>query len=395
MKGHRTGRRSIGCILMLCLLLCACSSRDEAGEGDVPATLNIYVYSPENPMLTRGSTDFVDPVAAEGGIYSLQIWVFETENGHLVGYFTPASVNELNASKSAVYQMTVTPQFAHDKPNVDVYVLANITEATCGCSFDEHTSRETLEQAVLRYVDDGHDYFGLTGQKVTAVPSTGLPVSGMLKNQPVTGDSPVLRVGDGALATVQLVRAVSKVRFIFSQMKNEEAVLSINSVSLKGDKLLSKREYLFLEGSYSGTESHIDSDAGYQAGAFTMATDIGVVASCVDPMYYAYTNQEAQEYENLIASGLIISDGGTSELTQVGPFYLRETDQKLTGEIKYSINNGEERTATFSMLDAGDFSRNHTWIVYAFYGTTRLEVIVVRVKEWEVVEDVNRELYNW
>ena len=71
---------------------------------------------------------------------------------------------------------------------------------------------------------------------------------------------------------------------------------------------------------------------------------------------YVHTTQSPQDYELMISRGLSTNP---AELTQVGPFYLRETDKKLTGKIQYSINNGEIRTATFSMHDAGDFSRNH------------------------------------
>ena len=82
-----------------------------------------------------------------------------------------------------------------------------------------------------------------------------------------------------------------------------------------------------------------------------------------------------------------------------GLFYLRESDKKLTGEIKYTVTDAEdntvERTATFSMHDAGDFSRNHTWVVYAFYGSTTLDILVVRIKEWTTVDPVNHTVYNW
>lgn len=395
--GHRKRRWDIGKWLMLCLLLCACSSGEE-GEVAAPTTLSIYVYAPDNPMLTRGDVDWVKDVLNEGRINTLQIWVFEHENGDLVGYFVPASTTDLNNSKQAVYQMTVTPQFAHDKPNVDVYVLANVTGATCGCSFDESTTRAELEKAKLKYVDNGHDYFGLLGTMVTEVPSAGLPITGVLRDQPVTGESPVLRVGDGALATVRMVRAVSKVRFVFSQQNNEEAVLRIKGVSLTGDEVLPKQEYLFLDQAYTGREYRIDENAGYETGGeegIPVVGDLGVVATNADPLYYVYTNQSAQEYENLILWGITQSSVRDAELTPAGRYYLRETDKKLTGKIRYTINNGEERTASFSMHEAGDFSRNHTWIVYAFYGTTTLEVLVVKVRSWVVSETVTHEVYNW
>ena len=48
------------------------------------------------------------------------------------------------------------------------------------------------------------------------------------------------------------------------------------------------------------------------------------------------------------------------------------------------------------MTEAGDFSRNHTWIVYAYYegAGDKLQIVTVYVKEWD---DGNFDyvVYNW
>lgn len=380
-------------IWLLGLLLMACSSDgSENGELDnQPTMLQIYVYAPDHMLPTRGNTDWVTAQTGENTINTLQLWVFETGTNTLVGYFEPTTTADLNSTGNAVYQMAVTPQFVQNKPNVDVYVLANVAEANCNCVFDANTSRTELEAAVLQH-EGVNDPFGLT-TKVTTVPAAGLPMSGVLRDQVVTGESPVLRIGDGSLATVQLVRTVSKVRFLFSQMDNDEAVLHINSVRLTGNKILPKTEYLFLEEEYTGSEYHIDTSGGYDEGPIQMAGAIDEVAKTTDPLNYTYsTGMGAQEYETLITSGLTKE---TPELTLGGTFYLRETDQVLTGEIKYHINDGDEQTATFSMHDGGDFSRNHTWVVYAFYGSTTLDILVVRVKEWSTVQNLDYTVHNW
>jgi hypothetical protein len=74
---------------------------------------------------------------------------------------------------------------------------------------------------------------------------------------------------------------------------------------------------------------------------------------------------------------------------------LRESDKQLTGTITYTIGGGTEQTANFAMQQAGDFSRNHTWIVYAYYaGSGNLQVQSLYVKDWSIKE-VNHDLYNW
>lgn len=374
------------------MLLMSCSSDgSETGEQDnQPTMLQIYVCAPGHMLPTRGNTDYVAAQDGEGTINSLQIWVFEHGTNTLVGYFTPPTTDDLNAAGEVVYQMAVTPQFVKNKPNVDVYVLANVTEANCNCEFDENTTRTELEGAMLKH-EGANDPFGLT-TKVTAVPADGLPMTGVLRDQVVTGESPVLRIGDGSLAMIQLVRAVSKVRFIFSQMENNENNMKIKSVSLTGD-ILPKEEYMFLNAPYTGSEHHVK----YDAGPVQVVGAIDDVASTTDPLYYTYsTGMGAEYYETLITTGLTKE---TPELTLGGLFYLRESDKKLTGEIKYTVTDAEdntvERTATFSMHDAGDFSRNHTWVVYAFYGSTTLDILVVRIKEWSTVDPVNHTVYNW
>jgi hypothetical protein len=386
-------------MVLLLMLLMSCSSEGSGTDelDNQPTMLQIYVYAPDHMLPTRANTDWVKSATEESKVKTLQIWVFEHDNGNLVGYFTPPTTDDLNTAGNAVYQMAVTPQFVQSKPKVDVYVLANVAMENCKCAFDENTTRAQLEDALLKHEDE-NDPFGLT-TKETAVPADGLPMTGVLRDQIVTGESPVLRIGDGSLATVQLVRTVSKVRFLFSQMENGEGEMKIKSVSLTGD-ILPKQEYLFLDEPdtedkepYTGSEYHINTAGGYDVGPVQMVGAIDKVASNTDPLYYTYsTDMGAQVYEGRIAEGLNKTD---PELTLGGTFYLRESDKKLTGEIRYTVNDGDEKTTAFSIHDAGDFSRNHTWVVYAFYGSTTLDILVVRIKEWSTVDPVNHTIYNW
>ena len=84
----------------------------------------------------------------------------------------------------------------------------------------------------------------------------------------------------------------------------------------------------------------------------------------------------------------------------MGPYYLRETDKKLSGVLTYQIDqigsSTTDRKARFEMKTEGDFSRNHTWIVYAYYGVDGMKVVSVYSQEWNEVktEDVHS-WYNW
>ena len=366
------------------VLLSACSSSD-AEEGAMEAShkqpmMAIYVYAPEqaataqkNASQTRADEGEVDPIANEGTIKSLQIWVYESDTKNYVGYFSTNDVTALNEGQGTTYQIPVSDEFASAKPNVNVYVMANVTSANCGVgTLDKETTRDALLAGAKI---EGH--FGL-GNLQTSVPDDGLPFAGHLTAESVVGDSPALRIGTlSSASTVQLIRAVSKLRFVFAKTTDQPTV-RITSIKIN-DEMIPEVEYLF-DKPESVTISY-----NIEAGEL-LSLHIDDIAQTTDPTDYIYFNQDAQEYENLING---------AGLTVKGPFYLRESDKQLTGTITYTIGGGEEKIANFAMQQAGDFSRNHTWIVYAYYaGAGKLQVQSLYVKDWSTKE-MNYEYFNW
>ena len=115
---------------IILMVLTACSSSDDKA-GQQPTMLTIYVYSPEHPMLTRSDVGPVNATEAENKVTSLQIWVYDGV-GNRVGYLNTKETATLNAGEGAVYQIPVPDDFAKNKPNLDVYVMANVTSETCG-----------------------------------------------------------------------------------------------------------------------------------------------------------------------------------------------------------------------------------------------------------------------
>ena len=367
----------LGSLLMV--LLTACSSSEDGGDGVAKQpTLTIYVYSPERPAvpnrhapLRRAETGNVETVGDESTIHSLQIWVYESENKALVGYLDTEDVTTLNMGEGATYQLPVSDDFAKNKPDVDVYVMANVTNANCGVETDKDTERDEL-MTEAKIVESK---FGLS-PLTTEVPTDGLPMAGKLTTQPVVGDAPALRVGSlNAVSTVPLTRAVSKLRFVFAKTTGQPKV-SITSITMNAG-MIPDEEYLFT----TPQSMTYNANAGE-----LLLTDIDDIAETANPTDYIYFNQDAQEYENLING---------ANLTVNGPIYLRESDKQLAGTITYTINGGSEQTVDFAMQQAGDFLRNHTWIVYAYYaGSGKLQVQTVYVTDWSTKE-ISHNVYNW
>ena len=378
---------------ILTVLFAACSSGDEAEENGATgvshkqAKLAIYVYAPEQASAkkhaapTRANVGEVDGITDEGTIDSLQIWIYESATGNYVGHFSTKDVTALNEGQGTTYQIPVSDDFATNKPDVNVYVMANVTNANCGVeTLDKNTTTRT---ALLDGAKIANGHFGLE-ENTRTVPTDGLPFAGMLTGQPVVGDAPTLRVGTlSAVSTVQLIRAVSKLRFVFAKTTGEPKV-SITSIKMN-DYMIPEVEYFFKtpESMTYNTEAKE-----------LLSTTISDIAQTADPTQFIYTNQTAQAYENLINEA---ANKQPKEVTVEGPIYLRESDKQLTGTITYTIGEGtpEPQTVDFVMQQAGDFSRNHTWIVYAYYaGSGNLQVQSLYVKDWSTKE-FNHELYNW
>ena len=375
--------------MVVMLVLCACSGGSSEPEVEVkkqPTMLDIYVYAPDNPAITRSDNGSVAASDNEKKISSLHIWVFRHSDGTLMGYLNP-DVSGLSTTGNAKYQMLVPDEFVTTKPNVDVYVMANVTADNCGLTvLDKNVSRSQLEGILIGHKEVS-DYYGLT-TLVTEAPTVGLPMSGVLKNQPVYGEAPVLRIGTSEhIAKLQLVRAVSKMRFIFSKFTNDTRVYKLTSISLNGSTM-PKQEYLFLDGAYPTYRYKVGSEVE-SGDLLLISNELTDIKSCVDPSVYAYVSGDGQEYETKINTAV-----SESKVSDLGRFYLRESDKKLTGTINYTVDS-EPKSTPFSMKVAGDFSRNHTWIVYAYFmNGNLLNVNMVDVKSWTPYPG-SGEVYNW
>lgn len=262
-------------------------------------------------------------------------------------------------------------------------MLANVYVDNCGTSFTETSSRTDLRNNAK--IKESH--FGLDNP-VTAVPDKGLPMSGILRNQEVIGDAPILRISsEGNIATVSLTRAVSKIRFVFTNINTSGAPeLNIKEIKLN-DEMIPTEEYLIPQ---TKTLNYNQQPVTI----WTAGTEQPPVYKVDDPTYYIYRGQTAQEYENLI-DGLVVEGNADGKTTEIGPFYLRESEKKLVGSITYQIVGNSEKTSPFNMDAAGDFTRNHTWIVYAYHsGGGYLQMSTLYVKNWNE-RNVNHDVYNW
>ena len=402
----------LGALLMVVLLL-SCSKSSDGGDEPQPGggsgkpVLKIYVFTPDNPTVTRGDNGDVDASTDEKKIHNLHVWVFEhhdaaddpqlADDGKFVGHISLNNV-DFSETTSNTVTMELDDQFAAKevKPHVDVYVVANVSATNCGMTLDASTTRAQLEAALIK-----ENYFGVSNL-IKTVPADGLPMSGVMKNKKITGETPVYQVSEenGNLANVKLVRAVSKIRFVFSKSTSNPDEVAVKNISLNAG-VLPKEEFLFLEGVYPEYKWHVKTAAGYVGATDLVSSESGIDVKKNDsPASYSWDGKmSGQEYEALIQEGVY-----ENKLSDLGTFYLRESDKKLTGTIEYTIRHTDKnnvtttttQTPSYEMKQDGDFSRNHTWIVYAYFVSSGdLIMGIVEVKDWVSGVNTTQSVHNW
>ena len=386
MRYRRFWLRALLLLPVLLMTVISCSDDEE-----VDPVINIYVYAPDRASVTRSE---VVPTEEEGKIHNLQIWVFRssdpTKKVASLTLTTEAQLQGLNENKSAAFSLKLSDRSFADRPEpVDIYVMANVLDNNGTNYLEDINNGAEIEEAVF---NGGHFFSfknGPTYQAATSVPDgKGIPLSGVARGKSVIDKNNVIHVND---ANLRLVRTVSKIRFVFSSLEGIDPIY-INQITLNKN-MLYRKERLFLDSDHPTywVEEPLDQtvevrlakgDKGYP------------VVQNADPTVYAYNSKYSdKEYE------ILVNDGVSERmLTEFGPVYLPESDKRLSGTISFWIKepSGEPLTASFSMA-SGNFHRNQTWLVYAYYiGSSKLVVNSVQVVPWERVDDLPEHVIpNW
>lgn len=375
---------------LMLLIFGACSS--DGTEEQTPV-LNIYVYSPGLPTLTRS---VINPTEEEKKVNSMTLWVYKSSDGSQLGSISLSAeeLDGLNSQYSGVYSMPVDNTFARNPEPVDVYVLANVSANNTGTTLDPTIAdRNSLENALF---NGGYYYQFIRSDRnytaVTKLSDEGLPMSGVVRGKKVTNQNSVLHMTD---ANLQLVRDISKIRFVFSSLTSSD-YLYIDEVKLDAN-MLYKSDYLFLNDEHPYFRVDDNNLWDKEVILVEKMKDASGAPQYVnrndDPRQYAYVSgMDESMYEAKIQEGL-----DKKELTEAPTVYLPESNKRLMGTVTYHLQSkpSELRTAQFMML-SGDFRRNQTWIVYVYYaGSSKLEISSVKVTDWEDGGEWNHDIHNW
>lgn len=355
-------------VLSALMLAGACSRLDEQN-----AALNIYVRLPED-VTTKAATDWSTLFNRETRINDLKIWVFLNEStdaslpaGQLLGYLEPKQLNVVSG-KVQKFTIPLKKEEAAKIKKVDVYVLAN------SLAIQMQEVGKTTTSAELDALTLSGNRFGIavngTPTNTSVIDNQGLPYTAVGKALTLSRSGSNLSLDN---ETLELVRTVSKVQFVFSQIMlssgDKPVPFSINWLELDSGQI-PEQEYLFND---SANKYKIGNEYVPRALTFPNLPSKNDIAGNTNPSSYVFdsSNETPQEYQARIYEALV-----NNTLTGYAPCYLRESDKALTGKINYTLGTLAPKTLEFSMSTGEKFTRNSSWVLYFYINNNSLSLSV-------------------
>lgn len=353
-------------LLLLTVILPGCQRDPLPGKDDLAREMGIYIMCPGEPA-TRADLGDLPAKKEEYSVHTLQVWVFNHNTKALLYHLSLSGDQLPTPGHTRRYAIPVDSEFARTNPlpTIDVFALANA--ASVGCGLDKDSNWATVNNTLFT----GDDYFGVGEDKiVTSVPDTGLPMTGVRRDMTLSPSEDGIILN--ADQTVEIVRAVSKIRYVFCRLWDEggsNSDFSIHDITLNGGQIPIS-EYLFTEDKAFRIGNQYETRSIETPGPTTIAHN-------QSPEKLVYAGQSAAAYEKLLEDAIedgILTDGGT--------MYLRESDKALTGVINFTTEEGP-RSRVFSMATPGDFVRNHNWILYGYFINGRKLELSINAIPWD------------
>ena len=388
------------------MLATACSEIDEdqsAQEQTVPVTFYLRSAGPN----TRATEDIKAGTEAENAIHTAKVWLYQsaytdaqsTEHPPLLLGYQDASFSDDAGEREIT--INIPKSVAEAGRKLDVYAVANA--ASVDLSTMNAASGETPSSFDNVYLG-GDNFTPKTLTTSPGVPTDGLPMSQIAKEQEIRTDGTQY-----TLEKIDLVRAISKIRFAFARTTGLVDV-EVTGIEVNGN-IIPKKERIFPNpdatnyGEYNNITYYGDrytniiktgaDDTDYEqtrliydksatAGVFT-ATLIpyDLIQQFTDPRYQTFEEKKSREgytaaqYDAFLTNSVI---GNAYNFDT----YLRESDRPVTGKIYYRLtNDGTVKSIDFSTAapnssdTSEDFARNHIYTVYAWFEGTEMKLKVV------------------
>lgn len=394
---YLTHRCSWPFLAMMFAVLCfftACAESEDSPFGEQNTILNIHIEAPEHG--TRADEGQVDGAGGENGLYQTYIWVFDASVADATAVPVGAITQNLNGATSSTLQVSIDRDVVSRAPNLDVFVVANVASIPSayyhmGPDNPPITRGKLKEMVFGKLAIDTKDYddFGTSNPLHAPESGKGIPMSQYALNQKVINSGVLDRP-----VNLALQRAVSKIRFVFARETGVTDAV-ITGITL-GNGLIPTTAHLFPTQPTDPTSEtnvalakrtpNLPENVTYENG-FTFNEELanGDILEHPDPALLSIQSGEtAQKYTGRLSEAF----RGKEKSLYYGLTYLRETGKKLTGTIHYKLG-GTPYDIPFEMADEGDFTRNHEYLVYAYFKKSGLNV-TVSVMDWKKYEIVHQ-----
>ena len=385
-----------GSLLLLLTALSSCSEYEE-GRPDMTNSvpLTFHLQASGHQYATRGYEGDVTAITGENIIYDAKVWAYDATSKLFIGY---GETTADDAGNTLDVTLEIPRYIVTSGRNVDIYAIGNTKsvglselDAASGANIDLLTSN----------VLGGTNF---TPAGTTTITGDGLPMSCIEQDFSIVVEGEI----STTLPTIMMTRAVSKVRFAFGRTTGYDDV-AITGIEIDGG-LIPNSERIFPLDKATSAENYATVSSGtYHGDRYpNIITADDYIA---DKKVYRATGDEdftttlipslrIQEYANPVQNiwPATVVNGGTAMTAQEYSeyvteiinnqynftTYLRESDQKISGTIHYVVGGVKKQTA-FTMDAAGDFARNHEWIVYGYFDPAQLS-LTVTVQPWELIE---------
>lgn len=411
----------------------------DEGESAGPASLTLQINAPAEGLLTKAAQDVINASDAESKLYDIRVWAFVQGSDNAVGFgSTSLSTAATRGDVTLSFPNSVNGKLDNDtQVKVDLYVVANT--ASAGFTLNGiNVTRSALLAAVL---EDGKGA-GFGTACVSEVPNTtdykGLPMTQIENNVDITflkyglTTAQIDFIKDNAKPTatpdgfsdaqwdyakdhwtyahfhptVELTRAVSKVRFLFAKTTEtiSDTLITIRSIQF-ADDVIPRKSYLFpRDGATPGSQAQLPDGSGYVPdfiwGSATSPLVVnGDLLQDDSPMRlridsrvvsegqtHAPYEMDSQEYEDFLNDEI-----GDWDKNALKTLYLRESSQSLKGSITFTVQKKdsedapEVRTIDFDLsgISPQGFYRNQSDLVYVYFDAGKRQMVVTTtVLDW-------------
>ena len=354
----------LSCLTLLGAMLPVACVYEQIPAGGAESDTYIHLNLSSADARTRAVSDKYEGEDRENEIGSLRVWAFNSDDSQdgatALCYKEETSLAVTDGSHTFTMKLPRTPG-GRELSNIDLYILANAESGSnlATAAENRQLTRKELRDKVLS------QQFGANTQgdsQCVTVPATGLPMSRIVQNIPISQC-----VTEQPAIAIALTRSVSKLHFFFARRTNAGTDdVEVTGIEV-GASTIPSASYIFPQP--VDFASSLPDDA---QDARTYADYVGYAVRRNDEIIKASDIPEVDDPRTLTRGDSEDADVYMKRLDRAGLrgnylTYLRETDREVPVTILYRMSGGDALKHATVNVQAGDLRRNHEVVIYGYF----------------------------